>query len=431
MRGSRQRQRKLGRARGIEHQAQILDEDVDGGQRRVVARQHVGHATQGHGFGGGGDVHAGQQLVDDLDLAARARLVAQAIDLAGHGVEHMARRRICLGRGRGHHRHLARGSLGRPAGDGAIHIQNALLRETRLQRNRPVRVDRGTHDERAARSHGGRCTGLSEQHSFGHAAFLGEIRRGTVARVAGMHGIAVIAQGLGNAQAHGAEPDHADLPCVAVADRLDHRAMLVADLAGEVFAARLVAARHANRFLQVLAEEAKRLHEERIAAGRRDGLVKAQVFGHAVTAGRHGSVNAVECGVDLDHLGIGATLGSQRGAFGLQRAAQFDDVQHGVDGAGLRRVDPQRLEAGLLRDVHAAALARFDHAFVAQPRDGLADHGTADAEFLPEHGFGRHAFAAAQFARVDLGHQGLGHAVGQGGRGVESFKHGAGMSWQA
>jgi hypothetical protein len=46
---------------------------------------HAFAQAQRHRFRGGGDVHAGQQLVDDLHLAAVAGLVAQAVDLGGHG----------------------------------------------------------------------------------------------------------------------------------------------------------------------------------------------------------------------------------------------------------------------------------------------------------------------------------------------------------
>ena len=103
----RERQRKLAGARRVEHQAEVLDEDVDRRQRRVVAGQHVRHAVlehpavagavrddlvqrrgvdafaqaQRHRLGGGGDVHAGQQLVDDLHLAAGAGAVAEPVDL--------------------------------------------------------------------------------------------------------------------------------------------------------------------------------------------------------------------------------------------------------------------------------------------------------------------------------------------------------------
>ena len=44
--------------------------------------------AQRHRLGGGGDVHAGEQLVDDLHLAAGAGAVAQPVDLAGHRLEH-------------------------------------------------------------------------------------------------------------------------------------------------------------------------------------------------------------------------------------------------------------------------------------------------------------------------------------------------------
>jgi uncharacterized protein (DUF934 family) len=40
-------------------------------------RVHAFAQAQRHRFGGHGNVHAGQQLVDDLDLAARAGAVAQ------------------------------------------------------------------------------------------------------------------------------------------------------------------------------------------------------------------------------------------------------------------------------------------------------------------------------------------------------------------
>ena len=152
VRGGRQRQRKFAGARGVEHQAQVLDEDVDRRQRRVVARQHMGHAVlehpavagavgddlvqrlgrhafaqaQRHRLGGGGDVHAGQQLVDDLHLAAGAGAVAQPVDLAGHRVEQRAGLGIGLGPGRGHHRHLAAGGLGGAAGDRRVDVEDAL-----------------------------------------------------------------------------------------------------------------------------------------------------------------------------------------------------------------------------------------------------------------------------------------------------------------
>ena len=78
--------------------------------------------AQRHRFGGGGDVHTCQQLVDDLDFAACTRAVTQLVYRGGHGVQHRLGQRIGGGFARGHHGHLAAGSLGRATGDGRIHI---------------------------------------------------------------------------------------------------------------------------------------------------------------------------------------------------------------------------------------------------------------------------------------------------------------------
>ncbi|MOA51409.1 hypothetical protein D3C78_1745530 [compost metagenome] len=45
-------------------------------------QRHAGPTGQGHGFGGNGDVHPGQQLMDDLDGAALARFAADPVELA-------------------------------------------------------------------------------------------------------------------------------------------------------------------------------------------------------------------------------------------------------------------------------------------------------------------------------------------------------------
>ena len=62
------------------------------GQHREMLQQVL------TGFGRSGDVHTRQQLVDDLDLAARACAVAQLVDLGGHGVqEGLGQRIMCCG----------------------------------------------------------------------------------------------------------------------------------------------------------------------------------------------------------------------------------------------------------------------------------------------------------------------------------------------
>ena len=62
------------------------------------------------------------------------------------------RRGVGLGPPRRHHGHLAGGGLGRAAGDRRIEVQQAALVQPLLQRDRPIRVDRRTHHEDAARA---------------------------------------------------------------------------------------------------------------------------------------------------------------------------------------------------------------------------------------------------------------------------------------
>ena len=180
VRGAGQRQRKLGRARGVEHQPEVLDEDVHRRQRRVVVGQHVRHPVlehpavagavrddvvqrggvdafaqaERHRLGGGGDVHAGQQLVDDLHLAAVAGAVAEAVDLGRHRVEAGLGLRPGRVAGRAHHRHLARRGLGGAAGDRRVDVEQAEASSRRSKRDR-ARWDRRSSTSRR------RCPGAS------------------------------------------------------------------------------------------------------------------------------------------------------------------------------------------------------------------------------------------------------------------------------
>ena len=62
-----------------------------------------------HRFGGNGDVHPGQQLMDNFYRRAKTNVAPDAVDFAGHGVQH----RREAGKGGiapgGHHRHVAGG----------------------------------------------------------------------------------------------------------------------------------------------------------------------------------------------------------------------------------------------------------------------------------------------------------------------------------
>ncbi|MNE18348.1 hypothetical protein D3C80_1113800 [compost metagenome] len=75
-------------------------------------QRNTGAGSQRHGLGSGGDVHPGQQLVDDFHRGTQANLFTNAIDLAGNGVQHrlqLLECRFCAGC---HHRHLAFSRLG-------------------------------------------------------------------------------------------------------------------------------------------------------------------------------------------------------------------------------------------------------------------------------------------------------------------------------
>jgi hypothetical protein len=159
---------------GVQHDAQVLDEDVDRRQRRVVAGQDVRHAVLEHpavagelvitSYSCAGSAPArmpramasqaaamctpASSWLTIFTVAAGAGAVAQAVDLAGHGIQQPACGGKGLGPARGHHRHLAVGGLGGAAGQSARrHQMQALAVQALLQRGRPVRVDGGAHHE--------------------------------------------------------------------------------------------------------------------------------------------------------------------------------------------------------------------------------------------------------------------------------------------
>ncbi|KAG1481035.1 hypothetical protein G6F54_013766 [Rhizopus delemar] len=130
-------------------------------------RVHAFAQAQRHRLGGGRDVHASQQLVGDLDLAARTGAVAQAIDLAGHRFQHRAAGLVGGGATGGHHRHLAGSGLGRATGDGRVQVQHALLGQPRFLRDGPAGINGRAHHEHGAGAQGGGDAAFAIQHGFG------------------------------------------------------------------------------------------------------------------------------------------------------------------------------------------------------------------------------------------------------------------------
>ena len=193
--------------------------------------------AQRHGFGRSGNVHARQQLVDDLDLAARARAVAQLVDLGGHRVQKRLGHGIGRRLARRHHGHLATGGFGGTTRDGRVHILQAHGLQPRLQGHRPVGVHGGAHHEHAAGLHAGRTTwagAIAKQHAFGlcgidhdrddhvtgraqrgqgvvrHAAVFGKCLRHLAAHIEHLHLVSGTPQRSRHARAHGSQTDQTD-----------------------------------------------------------------------------------------------------------------------------------------------------------------------------------------------------------------------------
>ena len=128
---------------------------------------HALAQSQRHGFGGRRNVHTSEQLVDDLDLAAGTRFVAELVDLGGHGVEQGFGHGIG-GRGAGrHHGHLPAGGLGGTAGNRRIDVEQAHVVQALFHCHRPVGLDGGAHHKHAARLHGCGAALRAKQHALG------------------------------------------------------------------------------------------------------------------------------------------------------------------------------------------------------------------------------------------------------------------------
>ncbi len=279
MRGAGQRQGEPGGTCRVEHQAQVLDEDVDGAVRGVVAGDDVGDPVLEHPagagrvgddvidllqgqalFGGegdrlarGGDVHAGQMLVDHLEGRARARFVAQPIDLGRHRLQG----RVGPGEGGrgagGHDRELAISGANRPAADRGVQIVAAGGLQTCGEGAGLIRVHGHAGDIDRAGRHGFGDARRAEQHRLGLGGVdhhpdddlgsgdgLGGLGGGAPAlgdkaihrrrrHIVADHVETGPAQGLGHAKSHRAQADdgrmlgrrHQNNPGLGAGDRSD------------------------------------------------------------------------------------------------------------------------------------------------------------------------------------------------------------------
>lgn len=154
MRGPRDRQREAQAPSRVQHDPQILHEDFDRAERRVVPIQHVWHpvgehpgipgavgndfiqrarigagaGSQRHRLGRGSDMHPGQKLVHHLDGRTDPGLVAKPVYLAGNRPQRRVRiveNVRCAG---GHDRQIAAFGADSAAGDRCVqHAVPAVL----------------------------------------------------------------------------------------------------------------------------------------------------------------------------------------------------------------------------------------------------------------------------------------------------------------
>ena len=167
--GGGQRQWHGQLACGVQHDAQILDEDVDRRQRGVVTGQDVRHPVGKHPAGPGGvadhlvqlvgigagldaqrhglarcsNMNPGQVLVDHLDGRPHAGPVAQPVHLAGHRVQQATRSSKSLRLAGRHHRHLAVGGFDSTTGHRRVDQPQATLGQFGLPQRGQGGVDRG------------------------------------------------------------------------------------------------------------------------------------------------------------------------------------------------------------------------------------------------------------------------------------------------
>ena len=118
-------------------------------------------------FRGGGDVHAGEELIDHFHLRSGAGLVAQFVHLGRNGFEHRAG--FLEGRfGAGaHDGQLTLGGAGGAAGNRRIDQQQAFCVETFTQLNGEIRRDRAAGDDDGTLGERGGRAILAEQDFAG------------------------------------------------------------------------------------------------------------------------------------------------------------------------------------------------------------------------------------------------------------------------
>jgi len=263
MRRGSKRQREAAAGALRQHDAQVLDKDVERRVRRGVVVQHLRHAihkhpagargrgddleqlprveactrAQRHRFGGCGNVHASKKLVDHLHAAPGARGAVDAEQGTGrlgrHGRQHACRTRATLLGAGGHNGEGAGGRARHPARHGRIHKLQPTSHRRQLRGHALCGAGRhrgAQHHHRALRQPGRclrdhrlrlLCTDYHQHQVRGARRGLHHAGGGLPARggealqrgrphVEGAHGQAGAPQDGGHPGAHRAQPHEAD-----------------------------------------------------------------------------------------------------------------------------------------------------------------------------------------------------------------------------
>ena len=112
-------------------------------------------------------MNSGQELIDDLDLAACARHIPQAVDVLGHGVQHGLSDCIGLRVARRHHRDVACRCLGGAPGDRCIQIVNPTFAQAGFHSRGPRWIHCGAHHKDTVWAHGSHTARVPKEHLFG------------------------------------------------------------------------------------------------------------------------------------------------------------------------------------------------------------------------------------------------------------------------
>ena len=145
---------------------------------------------------------------------------------------------------------------------------------------------------------------------------------------------------------------------VARRNGLDDVGMLAAHSGHEVDAARLVAARDAHAFAQVLLQKAEQQAELRVTGRVADHAVKSQVFGHTVFTGCGRLVDGLQRTPQRGDLRACGAFGRECGDLAFEHAPHLDHMHHRLHRVEHARVEFERPVHGRVRHEHPEPLPR-------------------------------------------------------------------------